>query len=111
MPDAALAARAQRVGRVETERAADLDARVEDAPERLRDRVQPADRLLARHVVDVHDDLRPGRHDVQLRDKELIVSQGVMRISTRSDEAVMKVRHPSARPSAKPREDSGPPSI
>lgn len=55
--------------------------------------------------------LRPGRHDVQLRDKELIVSQGVMRISTRSDEAVMKVRHPSARPSAKPREDSGPPSI
>jgi hypothetical protein len=55
--------------------------------------------------------LRPGRHDVQLRDRELVVAQGVMRISTRSDEAVMKVRHPSARPSAKPRGGSGPPTM
>jgi hypothetical protein len=55
--------------------------------------------------------LRPGRHDIQLRDKNLIVSQGVIRISTRNDEVVMKVRHPSARPSARPREGSGPPAV
>ncbi|MGB1698322.1 MAG: hypothetical protein ACPHRO_00100 [Nannocystaceae bacterium] len=53
--------------------------------------------------------LRPGRHDIQLRDRDLVVSQGVMRISTRSDEAVMKVRHPSARPTVRPSGDVGPP--
>ena len=53
--------------------------------------------------------LRPGRHDVQLRDRDTIVAQGVIRVSTRSDEAVLKVRHPSARPSARPTEQPGPP--
>lgn len=54
--------------------------------------------------------LRPGRHEVQLRDRDTVVTQGVIRVSTKSKEALMKVRHPSARPSARPGTDAGPPS-
>ena len=55
--------------------------------------------------------LRPGRHEVQLRDRDTVVSQGVIRVSTKSKEALMKVRHPSARPSARPDTEAGPPSV
>ena len=55
--------------------------------------------------------LRPGRHEVQLRDRDTVVSQGVIRVSTKSDDALMKVRHPSARPSARPDTEGGPPSV
>lgn len=41
-------------------------------------------------------ELKPGRHDVQVRDGETVLSEGILKISRKSDAIDITVRHPDA---------------
>lgn len=41
-------------------------------------------------------ELKPGRHDVQVRDGETVLSEGILKISRKSDAIEITVRHPDA---------------
>lgn len=41
-------------------------------------------------------ELQPGRHDLQVRDGETVLSEGILKISRKSDAIEITVRHPDA---------------